>query len=67
MCATDEGRLKGERWCKRAIWQNTLPDVKKAWGVVEKLTSAAFVAMWSDRLATLYQRYSLSAFASASP
>ena len=21
MCATDEGRLKGERWCQRAIWQ----------------------------------------------
>jgi hypothetical protein len=67
MCATDEGRLKGERWCKRAIWQNTLPDVKKAWGSVEKLTSAAFVAMWSDRLAALYQRYSISAFASAAP
>jgi soluble lytic murein transglycosylase-like protein len=67
MCATDEGRLKGERWCKRAIWQNTLPDVKKAWGAVEKLTSAAFVTMWGDRLATLYQRYSASALASASP
>ncbi len=67
MCDTDEGRLKGERWCKRAIWQNTLPDVKKAWGSVEKLTSAAFVAMWSDRLATLYQRYSISALASALP
>ena len=23
MCATDEGRQKGERWCKRAIWGNT--------------------------------------------
>ena len=67
MCATDEGRLKGERWCKRAIWQNTLPDVKKAWGSVDKLTSAAFVAMWSDRVATLYQRYSASVSASAAP
>jgi hypothetical protein len=63
MCATDEGRVKGESWCKRAIWQNTLPDVKKTWGSVEKLTSAAFVTMWSDRLAALYQRY----LASASP
>jgi hypothetical protein len=58
MCATDEGKLKGERWCKRAIWENTLPEVKKAWGSVEKLTSAAFVTMWSDRVAALYQRYS---------
>ena len=61
MCATDEGRVKGERWCKRAIWQNTLPEVKKAWGSVEKLTSAGFVEMWRDRLAMLYRRYSASA------
>ena len=60
MCATDEGRVKGERWCKRAIWQNTLPEVKNARGAVEKLTSAAFVEMWRDRLATLYRRYSAS-------
>jgi hypothetical protein len=65
MCATDEGRVKGERWCKRAIWQNTLPEVKKAWGSVEKLTSAAFVDMWRDRLATLYRRYSASASTAA--
>jgi hypothetical protein len=63
MCATDEGKAKGERWCKRAIWENTLPDVKKAWGSVEKLTSAAFVAMWRDQVATLYQRFTMSASA----
>ena len=28
MCATSEGREKGEKWCKRAIWGNTLPAVK---------------------------------------
>jgi hypothetical protein len=28
MCATDEGREKGEKWCKRAIWGNTLPAIK---------------------------------------
>jgi hypothetical protein len=65
MCATDEGREKGERWCKRAIWDNTLPEVKKAWGTVEKLTSAAFVAMWRDQVATLYQRFTMNASASA--
>jgi hypothetical protein len=65
MCATDEGKEKGERWCKRAIWDNTLPDVKAAWGSVEKLTSAAFVAMWRDRVATLYQRFTMNASAPA--
>jgi hypothetical protein len=64
MCATDEGKAKGERWCKRAIWQNTLPEVKKAWGSVERLTSAAFVEMWRNRVATLYRRYSAGASAS---
>ena len=57
MCATEEGKVKGERWCKRAIWQNTLPDVKEVWGSVEKLTSAGFVEMWRNRLVNLYQRY----------
>ena len=67
MCATEEGKAKGERWCKRAIWQNTLPEVKKLWGSVEKLTSAGFVEMWRDRVVTLYRRYSASASAEASP
>jgi hypothetical protein len=58
MCATDEGRMKGEKWCKRAIWQNTLPDIKKAWKSVENLTSAVFVKMWEDRVAMFYARYS---------
>jgi hypothetical protein len=64
MCATDEGKMRGERWCKRAIWQNTLPEVKKAWGSVELLTSAAFVEMWRNRVVTLYRRYSAGASAS---
>jgi hypothetical protein len=58
MCATDEGRQKGEKWCKRAIWQNTLPEVKKIWKSVENLTSGAFVSMWQQRVANLYARYS---------
>ncbi len=58
MCATDEGREKGERWCKRAIWKNTLPAIKHAWKSVEKLTSAAFVAMWQGRVDHFYARYS---------
>ena len=65
MCATDEGRVKGESWCKRAIWQNTLPEIKKLWGSVEKLTSAGFVEMWRDRVVTLYRRYSTGSSAAA--
>jgi hypothetical protein len=57
MCATDEGRLKGEKWCKRAIWQNTLPAIKEVWKSVDNLTSAAFVGMWEQRVAALYARY----------
>ena len=51
MCATSEGREKGEKWCKRAIWRNTLPAVKDAWKSVDKLTSGAFVGMWRERVA----------------
>ena len=60
MCATDEGREKGERWCKRAIWGNTLPAVKHIWSSVDKLTSGAFVRMWQQRVDGLYSRYSVA-------
>ena len=60
MCATEEGKEKGERWCKRAIWGNTLPAIKQAWKSVDKLTSAAFVGMWQQRVTDLYSRYSLA-------
>ena len=58
MCATDEGRVKGEKWCKRAIWANTLPAIKKVWKTVNNLTSGAFVSMWQQRVAQFYSRYS---------
>lgn len=61
MCATDEGQQKGEKWCKRAIWQNTLPEIKKIWKSVDNLPSGAFVDMWAQRLASLYARYSATA------
>jgi hypothetical protein len=57
MCSTDEGMEKGERWCKHAIWWNTLPAVKREWKSVDRLTSGAFVAMWRDRIDHLYARY----------
>ena len=58
MCVTNEGRQKGEKWCKRAIWQNTLPAIKHVWKrSVDKLTSGAFVDMWRERVDRLYARY----------
>ncbi len=65
MCATQEGLAKGERWCKRAIWGNTLPAVKREWKSVDLLTSGAFVAMWRDRVDTLYARYPAPTLAAA--
>ncbi len=67
MCATDEGRKKGERWCKRAVWQNTLPAIKQVWKSVDNLTSGAFVAMWHDRVAQFYARFSAMTAAAAAP
>ena len=65
MCATQEGSAKGERWCKRAIWGNTLPAVKREWKSVDRLTSGAFVAMWRDRVDTFYARYPAPTLAAA--
>jgi hypothetical protein len=58
MCATDEGKEKGEKWCKRAIWENTLPEVKNVWKSVDNLTSGAFVKMWQDQVNRFYIHYS---------
>jgi hypothetical protein len=65
MCATSEGMEKGEKWCKRAIWRNTLPAVKQAWKSVDKLTSGAFVGMWRERVADFYSKYTTTATAAA--
>ena len=43
MCATDEGMLKGEQWCRKCIWGNLLPEWKHAFGSVEKIHSGDFV------------------------
>jgi hypothetical protein len=65
MCATSEGREKGERWCKRAIWGNTLPALKRTWKSVDKVTSEAFVGMWRGRVAEFYTKYVATAAAGA--
>ena len=63
MCATSEGREKGEKWCRRAIWGNTLPVLKKEWKSVEKVTSEAFVGMWRARVAEFHSKYMATAAA----
>jgi hypothetical protein len=63
MCATDEGKQKGEKWCKRAIWSNTLPALKRVWKNVNNVTSGAFVGMWQQRVSHFYSRYSDAAVA----
>lgn len=55
MCATDEGREKGDAWCRKAVWGNVLPHIKRVWKSVEVLTSGTFTAMWRDRLDALYR------------
>lgn len=58
MCATEEGKEKGEKWCKRAIWGNTLPAIKRVWKTVNNVTSGAFVGMWQKRVSDFYSKYS---------
>ena len=65
MCATGEGKEKGEKWCKRAIWRNTLPNVKDTWKSVDKLPSGAFVGMWRERVAEFMSKYMATATAAA--
>jgi hypothetical protein len=58
MCATDEGVLKGEQWCKKCIWGNLLPEWKHAFGSVEKIESGDFVSLWTGRIDHLADRFS---------
>jgi predicted GIY-YIG superfamily endonuclease len=60
MCATDEGVLKGEQWCKRCIWGNLLPQWKDAFGNVDKISSRDFVSLWTGRINHLADRYSIA-------
>ena len=65
MCATGEGKEKGEKWCRRAIWGNTLPVLKREWKSVENVTSEKFVGMWRARVAEFYGKYVATAAAGA--
>jgi hypothetical protein len=60
MCATDEGVIKGEHWCKKCIWGNLLPQWRDAFGNVDKISSGDFVSLWTQRIDRLANRYSLA-------
>jgi hypothetical protein len=51
MASTGEGREKGTRWAKQAIWGNIPDDVKAQFpGGVDSVTSADFVKIWQNKL-----------------
>jgi hypothetical protein len=60
MCATDEGVLKGEQWCRKAIWRNLLPQWKRTFGSVEKISSGDFVSLWTGRVNHLAKRFGVA-------
>jgi hypothetical protein len=60
MCATDEGVLKGEQWCRKCIWRNLLPQWKRTFGSVEKISSGDFVVLWTGRIDDLATRFSVA-------
>ena len=60
MCATDEGVLKGEQWCRRCIWRNLLPQWKEKFGSVEKISSGDFVGLWTGRIDHLANRFNMA-------
>lgn len=50
MASTGEGRQKGARWAKAAIWGNIPDDMKRQFGSVENVTSADFVNVWRQKV-----------------
>jgi Transglycosylase SLT domain len=60
MCATDEGVLKGEQWCRKTIWRNLLPQWKRTFGSVEKISSGDFVSLWTGRVNHLAKRFGVA-------
>src|SRR6476620_11272636 len=60
MCATYEGMLKGEQWCRKCIWGNLLPQWKQTFGSVEKISNGDFVGLWTGRIDHLANRFSVA-------
>jgi len=50
MLSTVEGRQKGERWAKAAIWGNLTPEAEARYGSVENVTGQNFVSEWGGKI-----------------
>jgi hypothetical protein len=50
MLNTGEGRQKGERWAKLAVWGNVPTDMRARFGSVDRMTSRQFLAVWTSKL-----------------
>lgn len=50
MASTGEGRQKGARWSKQAIWGNVPDDMKARFGRVENVTSQQFMNVWKEKM-----------------
>lgn len=51
MCATQEGKTKGDKWCRLAIWGNVPRNLKASIkGGVQALTSGEFLDIWRGRV-----------------
>jgi hypothetical protein len=50
MLATGEGRSKGERWAKTAIWGNIPSDMKKRFGSVENVRSRDLMNIYASKI-----------------
>ena len=51
MASTGEGKQKGDKWAKKAIWGNIPTDVRKQFpDGVESVSSADFVEVWRNKV-----------------
>lgn len=50
MLSTGEGKAKGEKWAKAAIWGNVPDQLKDQYGSVENITSAQFISLWDKKV-----------------
>jgi hypothetical protein len=49
MARTGEGRQRGQRWARKAIWGNMTPEMKRKFGSVDNVKSQDFLDIWADR------------------
>lgn len=61
MYSTAEGRQKGPRWAKQAIWGNVPDDVKRKFGSVDNMSSRDFTQMWADKYNRIGSRFGVMA------